>query len=457
MTAVQDELTTTLEGFSGAVLRPDDAGYEEARRVYNGLIDRRPALIARCRGVADVVDAVNAARGSGVEVSVRGAGHSVAGLSVSDGGMMIDLSHMKGIHVDPEASTVRAQAGVTWGELNRETQLHGLAVTGGVISTTGIAGLTLGGGVGWTMPKFGLATDNLLSAEVVTADGRVLTASADDNPDLHWGLRGGGGNFGVVTSFEYRLHPVGPIVTGGMIIHPFEAASDLLRFFREYTAGDVPDDLLVVGGLLHAPDGSGHKLSGLVLCHIGPPDEAERDLRPLLEFGSPLMTEVGPMPYAAVNSMLDAGYPAGSLNYWKSSFLRELSDGAIDTMVDRFASAPSPMSGFLLEHFHGAVTRVPADATAFPHREPGYNFAATSVWMDPATTDENISWTRDAFTALQPFFAARRYVNYLSADDIGDEPTRAAYGPNYDRLVEVKNAYDPSNVFRLNLNVRPTT
>jgi FAD/FMN-containing dehydrogenase len=453
--AVRDELLTALEGFGGVLIRPEDAGYEDSRRIFNALIDRRPALIARCQGVADVVAAVNVARENDFEVTIRGGGHSVAGLSVADGAILIDLSAMKGIHVDPERKTARAQGGVTWRELNRETQLHGLAVTGGVISTTGIAGLTLGGGLGWMMGKYGLAVDNLLSAEVVAADGSVLTANEDENADLFWALRGGGGNFGVVTSFEYRLHPVGPVITGGMVAHRYDAARDVLHFYRDFTS-NAPDDLTVFAALMFAPDGSGQKLAGLVLCHIGPPEQAQKDIEPLLKFGSPVMVELGPIPYAAVNAMLDDAAPPGVLNYWKTSFLKELSDDAIDTLVDSFATTPSPMNFALLEHFHGEVTRVPVDATAAPHRETGYNFVVPSAWTDPAESDENIAWTREIFAAMQPFLAPRRYVNYLDDDDIAANPTREAFGPNYDRLVEVKNTYDPANFFRHNLNVRPT-
>jgi FAD/FMN-containing dehydrogenase len=455
MSATVTEVEPALSGFSGLLLRPEDSGYEEARRVYNGLIDKRPALIARCRGTADVVAAVAFARESGLEVSIRGAGHNVSGRAVADRGLMIDLSAMKGMHVDLARQVVRAQAGVTWGELNRETQLHGLAVTGGVISTTGIAGLTLGGGIGWLMPKYGLALDNLLSAEVVTADGRVLTASADENGDLFWGLRGGGGNFGVVTSFEYRLHPVGPIVAGGLVAYPFSDAGVVLGFYRDFTT-DIPDELMVVGGVLHAPDGSGTKLAGIVVCHVGTAEQAEADLAPLRAFGSPVMEALGPMPYTAVNSMLDAGYPTGSLNYWKSGFVQELSDGAIETIVDTFASCPSPMTSVLLEHYHGEVAAVPVEATAFPHRRTGYNLVAPSVWLDPAETDANVAWTREMFAALEPFLATARYVNYLDEDDMQEDPVAAAYGPNYERLVQVKDAYDPTNLFRLNLNVQPT-
>jgi len=452
MSAVTEQELVGLEAFSGELLKPGEGGYDEARRVFNGLIDKRPALIARCLGEADIADAIAYARGSGLEISIRGGGHSVAGRCVTEGGVMIDLSLMKGIHVDPSARTARVQTGVNWAQLNRETQLHGLAVTGGVISTTGVAGLTLGGGIGWTMPKYGMATDNLLSARVVSADGQALTASEQENADLLWGLRGAGANFGVVSSLEYRLHPVGPVVVGGLVAHPFDAAPEVLRFYRDFTA-DAPDELMTFAGVGHAPDGSGTKLALVVACHIGPPEQAEEDLRPLREFGSPVMVELGPLPYTVINSLLDGGYPTGSLNYWKSGFLSGLTDEAIDELLERFAVCPSPMSAALLEHFHGEVTRVPVDATAVPHREPGYNLVITSVWTDPAATDENVAWTKEIFGAMEPFLVGRRYLNYFSEDDVGDDPVRAAYGPNYERLVELKARYDPTNLFHLNANI----
>ena len=455
MSAVTEQELAGLEGFSGEILRPGEAGYDEARRLFNGLIDKRPAVIARCLGEADIADAIAFAREAGLEISIRGGGHSVAGRSVTEGGMMIDLSLMKGVHVDPSARTARAQPGVNWAQLNRETQLHGLAVTGGVISTTGIAGLTLGGGIGWLMPTYGMATDNLLSARIVTADGRTLTASEQENADLFWGLRGAGANFGVVSSFEFRLHEVGPTVTGGLVAHPFDAAADFLRFYRDFTA-KAPDELMTFAGLGHAPDGSGTKLALVVACHIGAPEQAEKDLRPLREFGSPVLVELGPLPYTVINSLLDGGYPTGSLNYWKSGFLSGLSDEAIDELLERFAVCPSPMTAALLEQFHGEVTRVTVDATAVPHREPGYNFVVTSVWTDPAATDENVAWTKETFAAMEPFLVGRRYLNYFSEDDVGEDPVRAAYGPNYERLVELKAKYDPTNLFHLNANV-PTS
>jgi len=441
--------------FSGELLRPGDAGYEEARRVHNGMVNKRPALIARCRGVADVADVIKLARGLGLEVAVRGGGHNVAGRATVDGGLMVDLARMKGIHIEESRRTVRAQGGVTWAELNRETQLHGLAVTGGVISTTGIAGLTLGGGIGWLMGKHGLALDNLLSVELVTAEGQVVRASAEEHPDLFWAVRGGGGNFGVVTSFEYRLFPVGPMITGGLIAYPIESAREMLRFYRDLTAS-LPDELAVAATLVHAPDGSGTKLAAMVACHCGSLAEGDTAMRLLKEFGSPVMDALGPMPYCQLNSMLDDGYPKGALNYWKSSFLAGLTDDAIDVMVEHFVSCPTPMGQVLLEHFHGEATRVGATDTAFPHRMPGYNFLVLSQTMDPAISDRCTAWVRQTYTEMEPFIAPARYVNYLDDDDTGDS-VPAAYGPNYRRLQQVKTEYDPGNFFHLNQNIHPLT
>lgn len=451
--SVADAVIELASTFSGQLLQPADAGYEEARKVHNGLVNKRPVLIARCRGRADIVDAVKVARDQKLEVAVRGGGHNVAGRATIDGGVMIDLSLMKGIHVDPKARTARAQGGLTWNEFNRETQLHGLATTGGVVSTTGIAGLTLGGGLGWLMGKHALALDNLLSVDLVLADGRILTASEDDNADLFWALRGGGGNFGVAASFEYRLHPVGPMVTGGLIAYPFSAAWDVLRFFRDVTAS-LPDEFTVFAGLIHAPDGSGAKLAAIVLCHCGPLAAGESAAKPIKKFGAPVMDVIGPMPYSQVNAMLDAAYPRGALNYWKSNFLSSLSDEAIRTMIDCFAKCPTPMGQLLLEHFHGAVTRVGVTDTAFPHRAQGNNLLVFSEWMDPKDNNACTAWARDSYTAMQPFMGSGRYVNYLGDDERGDA-VAAAYGPNHRRLQQLKAKYDPENFFHMNQNIRP--
>ncbi|HET6694905.1 MAG TPA: FAD-binding oxidoreductase [Gaiellaceae bacterium] len=437
---------------SGRVLRPTDDDYDAARRVHNGLVDRAPAVIVRCRSAADASAGVRFARAAGLDVCVRGGGHNVAGRAVVDGAVMIDLAEMKGTSVDTDARTVRAEGGLNWAELNAATAEHGLAVTGGAISTTGIAGLTLGGGLGWLMAKHGLAADNVLEVELVNAEGDVLQVTEDSDPDLFWALRGGGGNFGIATTFTYRLHPV-DTVTGGLIAHPVDAAPELLRFYRDAVA-DCPDDLTVFAVLAHAPDGSGAKLSAMAVFHTGDPEQAEADLAPFKSWGSPLLVEVGRMPYPVMNTLLDAGYPAGSLNYWLSSFAQSLSDGLIDQMVERFASVPSPMSAILMEHFHGAVTRVGVTDTAVPHRQEGWNILIPSVWTDPAATDENVAWTRDTHQALGPHLEARRWLNYLG-DDQGGDAVRAAYGPNYERLLELKRRYDPENVFHHNHNIDP--
>jgi FAD/FMN-containing dehydrogenase len=439
--------------FAGELLKPSDVAYDDVRKVHNGLVDKRPALIARCRGVADVVNAVNLTRRLGLEVAVRGGGHNVAGRATIDGGVMIDLSPMKGIHVDPKRRTVWAQGGATWGELNRETQLHDLAVTGGVVSTTGIAGLTLGGGLGWLMCKHGLALDNLRAVELVTSDGKVLRASEQEEPDLFWALRGGGGNFGIATSLEYALHPVGPTVMGGPIIHPIDSSRAVLEFYRESTRS-LTDEHTLFATLTHAPDGSGAKVAALVTCHCGPPADAERALRPLKQFGPPVLDAVAPMSYSQLNTMLDANYPKGALNYWKSNFLTDLSDLAIDTMIGCFARCPTPMGQLLLEHIHGAATRVGASDTAFPHRHEGYNFLVLAQWMRPSDTSECIAWARETYERMQPFYASGRYVNYLDDDEAGTS-VAAAYGPNYRRLQQIKAKYDPKNFFRMNQNIRP--
>jgi FAD/FMN-containing dehydrogenase len=450
---VAEAAASLAAGFKGQVLESGDADYEEARKVHNGLVDKRPALIAQCNAVTDVIAALGAARKLGLEFSVRGGGHNVAGRATVDGGVMIDLSPMNGVVVDPKAKTVRAQGGATWAHLNAATQPHSLAVTGGVVSATGVGGLTLGGGLGWLMGKYGLALDNLRSIELVTADGKVLQVSAQSEPDLFWALRGGGGNFGIATSFEFDLHAVGPNVVAGPIVHPIERAGDTLKFFREATQS-LADEQILFAGLTHAPDGSGAPVAALVTCHCGAPAEAERAVQPLRQFGAPLVDGVGSIPYDQLNATLDGSFPKGAFNYWKSSFLAELSDAAIETIVDCFTRCPTAMSQFLIEHLHGAVTRVGVSETAFPHRKEGYNFLILAQWTDPAETNACIEWARETARRMRPFFAAGRYVNYLDDDETGD-PIAAAYGPNYRRLQQIKARYDPANVFRMNQNIRP--
>lgn len=442
----------TTTGFAARYLREGDAGYDDARRVHNGFVDKRPAFIARCTSTSQVVDAIALARSQNLEIAVRGGGHNVSGRATCDRGMMIDLSPMKGISVDPAARTAQVEPGVTWGELNPATQAHGLATTGGVISSTGVAGLTLGGGIGWIMGKYGLAVDNLLSVEIVLADGTVVTASEQSHPDLFWAVRGGGGNFGIATSFQFRLHPVGPTIAGGLVAHPVAKAREVLRFFRERTR-TAPDELTMFAGLVHAPDGSNVPLAAMLACHCGSLEEGTAAIQPIKDFGPPVMDAMGPIEYSQMNSMLDAGYPRGARNYWKSSFLDELTDDAIETMARSYETCPSPMAQVLLEHVHGAVSRVPADATAFPHRRDGYNFLLLTQWMDPADDARCIRWTRDTYAAMKPFTSDGRYMNYLDADDATG--SAAAYGVNYGRLQQLKRKYDPENVFHLNPNIRP--
>jgi FAD/FMN-containing dehydrogenase len=438
--------------FTGELLQPGDSGYDERRHVHNGLIDKRPAAIARCRGTADVVDAVKLARSLGLEVAVRGGGHNVAGRATIDGGLLIDLSPMKGIHVDVRARTVRAQGGVLWSEFNRETQLHGLATTGGVVGSTGIAGLTLGGGVGWLMPKYGLALDNLRSADLVMADGRVRRASADETPDLFWAIRGGGGNFGIATSLEYDLHTVGPVITGGVVAHLLPRAVDVLRFFRD-TCADLPDEMMLVAGLQTAPDGSNAKLVAVVAAHCGPVDQGEAAVRPLKAFGTPVLDALGPIEYCALNNMLDPAFPKGAFNYWKAQFLTDLTDDAIRTLVEAFEACPSPMSHIIIEHFHGAASRIPVASTACALRTTGFNVVIISQWRDRSETERGIAWARDTYSALTPYLAPLRYLNYLE-DDVRD-PAAVAYGSNLSRLRDLKKTHDPDNFFHHNVNILP--
>jgi FAD/FMN-containing dehydrogenase len=441
--------------FSGTVLTPGDAGYDQARRVHNGLIDKRPAGIAQCRSTEDVVAAVRFAREHGLEVAVRGGGHNVAGRATVDGGLMIDLSPMKSVEVDAKRQVAVAGGGVTWAEFNQATQQHGLATTGGAISTTGVAGLTLGGGWGWLQGKYGLALDNLLGVEMVLADGSVAKAGLTENRDLFWAVRGAGANFGVVTSLIFQLHPVGPLVVGGLVAHPFDRAGEVLRYYREF-ARSLPDELSLAGGVLHAPDGSGAKIVAIIAGWCGSVADGEAAVRPLKEFGPPVMDAFGPMQYAELNQMLDGGFPRGALNYWKSTFVRDVSDQVIDTVIDVFADCPAPMSGMLFERWHGATQRVATGATAYGLRELGDNLLIAAEWLDPALTESGIAWAREAYAALAPFRASGNYINYLG-DDTTMADIAAAYGPNYARLVQLKTKYDPGNFFHMNQNIRPAT
>jgi hypothetical protein len=453
MSGIAEAVALAAPSFTGELLRPGDHAYEERRRVHNALIDRRPTAIASCRGVADIVDAVKLARAAGLEVSVRGGGHNVAGKATIDDGLMIDLSPMKGIHVDVAARTVRAQGGVLWRELNRETQLHGLATTGGVVGSTGIAGLTLGGGVGWLMPKYGLALDNLRAAEIVLADGRVVRTSAEKNGDLFWAIRGGGGNFGIAASLEYVLHQVGPMVTGGAVVHRLVSAFDVLRFFRDVCA-TLPDEAMLMAGLQTAPDDASAKLVAIVAGHCGTLAEGEAALKPIKAFGPPVLDMIGPIPYATLNGILDPAFPKGALSYWKAQFLTGLTDEAIQALIAGFQQCPSPMSHIIIEHFHGAASRVPTAATACALRVDGFNVVIASQWVGADETERGIQWARDTFTSLTPFLAPTRYVNYLE-DDAADAAA-VAYGPNLPRLREIKRQFDPENFFKRNVNIRPS-
>lgn len=450
---LSQSVATLARSFSGQLLMPGASGYDEARRVHNGLIDKHPALIARCHGAADVADAVKLGRDLGLEIAVRGGGHNVAGKATVEDGLMIDLAAMTGMAVDPRAKTATGQGGVTWGLFNRETQIHGLATTGGLISTTGIAGLTLGGGIGWLMSKHGLALDNLTAVQLVTAEGRHVNASAAENPDLFWAVRGGGGNFGVATALEYRLHEVGPMVYGGITAHPIGMAREVLRLFRDFTAA-LDDETGALCALTHAPDGSGTPIVALLAGHFGAVDKGEAALRPVKAFGPPIIDAIGPVPYSAMNTMLDAGYPKGGLNYWKSGFLGDLSDEAIATAIDCFARCPTPMGAVIFEHLHGQVTRVGATGTAFPHRAAGYNMLILGQWMNPAESEQCTGWARQSYASLRSFMRDSCYVNYMG-DDEAEGALQSAYGPNLARLRQIKAKYDPDNIFHLNQNIRP--
>ena len=432
----------------GELLCPNESGYDAARKVWNGMIDKYPALIIRCVDVVDVVTTVQFARDHHLSVSVRSGGHSVSGSSVCDGGMVIDLSRMKGIWVDPAKQTAWAGAGLRLGEFVQATQAYGLATTTGTVGGTGLAGLTLGGGLGWFMGKYGLTIDNLLSVDLVTADGRVLRASASEHPDLFWGVRGGGGNFGIVTAFEFQLHPVGQVLAG-KVVYPMEHAREVLRFYREYTS-TAPDELTAYASLMTMPGGL--PAIAINLCYCGPLEVGERFVEPIRKFGAPLVDLIRPRSYLKLISLADAGAPAGRHYYEKARTLKCLSDEAIETIANSGAARTSPSSLVLIQHVHGAASRVGSTETAFALRGDSYVICMVAAW-DGGGADRHSAWTRASWKALEPFGSLGVYVNFL--DNEGGGQVRAAYRGNYQRLVALKNTYDPTNFFALNQNITP--
>ncbi len=457
--ATVDELKTSLRG---DLLQPGDAGYDEARTIWNAMIDKRPAAIARCTGVADVIDVVNFARTNGALLSVRGSGHNIAGTSLCDGGVVADLSHMKGIRVDLKLETVRAQPGLNLGDLDRETQAFGRVVPAGIVTDTGIAGLTLGGGFGWLTRKWGFTSDNLLSVDIVTADGEFLTASATANADLFWGVRGGGGNFGIVTSFEYKMWPLGPEVVAGLVLYPMEKAAEVVHFYRELSAS-APDELTCLLMLRLAPaspvlpkDLHGQPVAGIAVCYAGPVEDGEKAVQPLKEFGSPLVDLVQPKPFTAHQELLDAAQPPGRYYYWKSEYLPGISDEAQETLIAHTAELPSPESALLVFQLGGAVARIDDADSAAAHREAAYILNIAASCVEPQKTDGCVRWAREFWSDMRQFSTGGVYVNFLTEDE-GEDRTRAAYGAaKYDRLVALKTKYDPTNLFRLNQNIKPT-
>jgi hypothetical protein len=449
-----------LPDFRGELLQAGDAGYDEARRVFNAMIDRSPALIVRCTDADDVAAAVRVAREQGLPLSVYGGGHGVTGAAVCDGGICVDLRGMKEIEVDPVRRTARVGGGVTWGELDAATQEHGLAVTGGRVSTTGVAGLALGSGSGWLERKFGFTCDNLIEAEVVTADSRRVRASERENPELFWGLRGGGGNFGVVTTFHFQLHPVGPIVLGGLLMHPAAAGGELVRFWRDFMLR-APDEVGSGLAFITAPPEEfvpepvrGQPVIGVVVLYAGDPAEGERVLQPLREFGPPGMDMVQPMPYVAVQQLLDPANPHGMYNYWSGDFLGALPDEAVDALVARATKPVSPLTQIIVIAGGGAVAAVDEDATAFGQRTAPFNMHYLSMWSDPDDAPRNVAYTRDLAGAMKPWTTGRVYLNFIG--DEGPGRVEAAFGPEkYVRLQALKREWDPTNLFRHNQNIPP--
>jgi FAD/FMN-containing dehydrogenase len=446
------------EGTRGEVITPDDDRYADARRVYNAMIDRRPAVIVRAANAGDVLGAVDFARENGLELAVRGGGHSVPGFGTCDGGVVIDLSAMRAVRVDPATSTARAEGGATWGDFNAATYPFGLATTGGIVSTTGVAGLTLGGGIGYLARGFGLSLDNLLSADVVTADGRFLVASEREHADLFWALRGGGGNFGVVTSLEFQLHPVKDIY-GGPMFFELQDAETILRFYRDYIA-DAPEQMGAFPAFQIAPplpfipeDRHGDTFVAMVACWAGPLEDGERALRPFHDVAPVVAEHVGPMPYPALNSAFDPLVPPGMQHYWKASFVKELTDDAIAAHVQHGPDVPFVSSTMHIYPINGAVHSVASDATAFAYRDASFATVIAGMWPDPTQNEANIGWVRDYYAATAPHSEEGGYINFMGDDDQGR--IRANYKGNYARLVDVKRAYDPDNLFHLNQNIAP--
>jgi FAD/FMN-containing dehydrogenase len=442
----------------GELILPVDGGYDAARKVYNAMIDKHPALIMRCADIADVIAAVNFAREHKLAIAIRGGSHNVAGFGTCDDGLVIDLSRMKGIRVDPVKRTVRAEGGCTWGDVDHATHAFGLAAPGGIISTTGIAGLTLGGGIGHLTRKYGLSCDNLISADVVTADGRLITASADQNADLFWGLRGGGGNFGVVTSFEFRLHPVSTVFAGP-ILYPLEKSKDALRFYRDYMA-KAPEDMNAFFAFLIVPPGPpfpehlhNKTLCGVVCCYTGSLDKAEQVVRPLREFGPPVFEHVGPIPFPMLQSAFDALVPPGLQNYWKADFVKDLTDEVIEAHVKYGPDVPTIHTALHIYPVSGAAHRVGRDDTAFSYREAGFTHVIAALYPDPADTPKNKTWVQNYWSELHPHSAGGAYVNFMMEE--GEDRVAASYRDNYERLARVKAKYDPNNLFHVNQNIKP--
>jgi len=443
------------DSFGNRLITPGQEAYESSRLVWNAMIDKHPAAIARCTGVADVIEVINYARDNDMEISVRGGGHNVAGKALKDGAITIDLGPMHGVWVDPGRKRALAQGGVRWGGFDRETLAHGLATTGGAVPTTGIGGLSLGGGLGFLMRKHGLVCDNVLSANVVTADGRHLVANDNENPDLYWAIRGGGGNFGVVTSFEYQLHDVEQI-TGGVAMYPRDTLKDLFHLYREFTAS-APDDVTAIAGVMVGPPGSpleGQSAGYLAVCHKGSAADGERVLRPFKEFDPPSIDTIGPTNYATIQNMFATAGARGTRSYWRSNFVRELSDGVIDTIIEHADEIPLPGSTFMIEHLGGAVGRVGENETAFSNRGADFNVSTLGTWIDAAEDDKNIAWTRAVGNKIRAFSTGGAYVNYMAGDE-SPENVKAAYEANFQRLVEVKRKYDPDNFFNANQNIAP--